>query len=130
MDSLLSSEVSSGVSSRSFFDLSENSVNTSLNDLKNQIRFISLDDDKAFSETMQIPSIEGAIKVANKKYVEWSKDDNRDKNELLNNLNANFFKLLEELTIARSRKHIKHRYRLCYINEPSNMGCLRTRWWI
>lgn len=59
---------------------------------------------------MQIPSIEGAIKVANKKYLEWSKDDNRDKNELLNNLNANFFKLLEELTIARSRKHIKTGY--------------------
>ena len=90
--------------------LSATPVNTSLNDLKNQIRFISLDDDKAFSETMQIPSIEGAIKVANKKYVEWSKDDNRDKNELLNNLNANFFKLLEELTIARSRKHIKTGY--------------------
>jgi len=90
--------------------LSATPVNTSLNDLKNQIRFISLDDDKAFAETMQIPSIEGAIKVANKKYVEWAKDDNRDKNELLNNLNANFFKLLEELTIARSRKHIKTGY--------------------
>lgn len=90
--------------------LSATPVNTSLNDLKNQIRFISLDDDKAFTETMQIPSIEGAIKVANKKYIEWAKDDNRDKNELLNNLNANFFKLLEELTIARSRKHIKIGY--------------------
>lgn len=90
--------------------LSATPVNTSLNDLKNQIRFISLDDDKAFAETMQIPSIEGAIKVANKKYVEWAKDDNRDKNELLNNLNDNFFKLLEELTIARSRKHIKTGY--------------------
>ena len=90
--------------------LSATPVNTSLNDLKNQINFISLGNDKAFAESIQISSIEGAIKVANKKYLDWAKDDNRNKNDLLNNLNTNFFKLLEELTIARSRKQIKSGY--------------------
>lgn len=109
-DKLMNDIIRNGARQPKVLLLSATPVNTSLNDLKNQIRFISLDDDKAFSETMQIPSIEGAIKVANKKYVEWAKDENRDKNELLNNLNANFFKLLEELTIARSRKQIKAGY--------------------
>jgi len=109
-DKLMNDIIKNGSRQPKVLLLSATPVNTSLNDLKNQIRFISLDDDKAFAESMQIPSIEGAIKVANKKYVDWAKDDNRDKNELLNNLNANFFKLLEELTIARSRKHIKAGY--------------------
>ena len=90
--------------------LSATPVNTSLQDLKNQINFISLGNDKAFETSLHIPSIEGAITTANKKYIQWAKDENRNKNDLLNSLNANFFKLLEELTIARSRKHIKTGY--------------------
>lgn len=90
--------------------LSATPVNNSLNDLKHQIRLIAMDDDKAFSDTIGITSVEGLIKTANKTFIEWAKNDNRTKNELLDKLNPNFFNLLDELTISRSRKQIRNYY--------------------
>lgn len=109
-DKLMNDIIKNGARQPKLLLLSATPVNTSLNDLKNQIRFITLDDDKAFAKNMDIQSLEGTIKVANKKYVEWADDENRTKDVLLDKMNPNFFKLLDELTIARSRKQISRGY--------------------
>lgn len=89
--------------------LSATPVNNSLNDLKNQLSIISVDDDKCFSEE-GIQSIEQLLRKSQKIINEWSKSKIENKQELLNNLPSDFFKLLEMITIARSRKHITTYY--------------------
>ena len=89
--------------------LSATPVNNSLVDLKNQLSIITVDDDKAFTSE-KIPSVAGLLKTTQQVTNEWSKEEEKDKQELLNRMPANFFKLLENITISRSRKHITSYY--------------------
>ena len=109
-DKLLSEVIKNGSRQPKVLLLSATPVNTSLTDLKNQIRLLTQDKDDAFKD-INIPSLTGIIKIANQKYIEWAKDKNRDKNKLIENLPTNFFNLLDAITIARSRKQIKNYYK-------------------
>ncbi len=89
--------------------LSATPVNNSLVDLKNQISLITGDRDNAFAE-QGIDSVAGVLKHTQAMLGYWYKNKNRNKNSLLDTLPANFYKLLEMLTISRSRKHITTYY--------------------
>ncbi|MEI6708468.1 MAG: helicase-related protein [Methylococcales bacterium] len=90
--------------------LSATPVNNDLMDLYNQIRFISADNNSAFTE-LGIENLKKTFKNSQKNFLEWTKQDNKHHvPDLLNKLGADFFKLLDELSIARSRKHIKKYY--------------------
>ncbi|MCQ2011178.1 SNF2-related protein [Sporolactobacillus sp. STSJ-5] len=90
--------------------LSATPVNNSLTDLKNQISIITADQDDAFEES-KIPSISNLLRKTQKELNTWVETKDRNKNELLDKLPADFYKLLEMLTISRSRKHITDYYR-------------------
>lgn len=109
-DKLMNDIIKNGSRQPKVLLLSATPVNTSLTDLKNQIRLITLDEDGAFKDDLDIPSITGLIRTANKKYIEWAKSKYRNKDELLERLDASFVNLLDSLTIARSRKQIKNYY--------------------
>lgn len=85
--------------------LSATPVNNSLVDLKNQISLITRDNDEAFKEE-GIPSIANALRVTSSIINSWDKVQNKSKTELFDNLPPDFYRILELLTIARSRKHI------------------------
>lgn len=87
--------------------LSATPVNNTLKDLRNQLEFITAGNDSAFNIDLKIPSLRSLLKQAQQKFTEWSKLPNKDQNKLLDMLSASFFLILDELTIARSRKHIK-----------------------
>ncbi|ABZ85515.1 snf2 family RNA helicase [Heliomicrobium modesticaldum Ice1] len=89
--------------------LSATPVNNSLVDLKNQINIITADQDHAFEEA-GISSLSNLLRKAQKEINDWMKDDERTKNALLDRLPGDFFKLLEMLTISRSRRHITAYY--------------------
>jgi ERCC4-related helicase len=90
--------------------LSATPVNNDLMDLYNQIRFISADNDFAFVE-LGIENLKTTFKNSQKIFLDWTKqDNNHHAPDLLNKLGADFFKLLDELSIARSRKHIEKYY--------------------
>lgn len=89
--------------------LSATPVNNSLTDLKNQISIITVDRDFAFEE-VNIPSISSLLRRAQKEINAWVGTEERNKNDLLDKLPADFYKLLEMLTISRSRKHITGYY--------------------
>ncbi len=93
--------------------LSATPVNNSLKDLRNQIQFIAASKDKAFSQTIGIKSIEQTIRLAQTQFTYWSKKkpSERTLDDLLDKLGVDFFKLLDALTIARSRKHIERYYK-------------------
>lgn len=92
--------------------LSATPVNNDLKDLRNQIYFVTEGADHAFGTTINIPSIKQALDTAQKTFMEWAKrSGERDTKVLMDRLPAGFFTLLDELTIARSRKHIKKYYK-------------------
>jgi superfamily II DNA/RNA helicase len=92
--------------------LSATPVNNGLSDLRNQISFLTEGRDDAFKETIGIGSLKDTLGTAQKTFNEWSRGKGERKTSvLLERLSSSFFKLLDELTIARSRKHIIKYYR-------------------
>ena len=89
--------------------LSATPVNNSLSDLKNQISLITSDRDNAFEE-QGIKSIDNLLRRTSKAINDWEREASRNKHTLFNNLPADFYKLLEMMTISRSRKHITNYY--------------------
>ena len=96
--------------------LSATPVNNRLTDLENQIRLITEDRDDAFQQT-GIPSIRGTLNTAQGRFEKWTDeteglpDQSNRQDSLSESLNADFFTLLDRLTIARSRTHIENFYR-------------------
>lgn len=93
--------------------LSATPVNNRMTDLKNQVSFITEGDDAAFSES-GIPSIENTLKRAQQKFNLWQNlnDEQKSVDKLLDMMNMDYFKLLDLVTIARSRQHIEKYYNI------------------
>ena len=89
--------------------LSATPVNNSLVDLKNQISIITRDNDAAFEE-QGIPSVENLLRRTSACINTWEKQRGHKKEQLLDSLPSDFYKLLELMTISRSRKHITSYY--------------------
>ena len=65
-----------------------------------------------FSQRLGIHSIKNTLTTAQKNFMEWAKRaGEKDARDLMERLPAGFSTLLDELTIARSRKHIQKYYR-------------------
>ena len=93
--------------------LSATPVNNDLRDLRNQIYFLTEGEDTAFKDTIGIGSLKDTLAAAQKTFTLWAKKQSgeRKTKDLLEKLSSAFFKLLDELTIARSRKHILRYYK-------------------
>lgn len=102
--------IQSGVKTRVLM-LSATPVNSRMNDLKNQVAFINAGLDDALYD-VGIASIEQTLRQAQTKFNTWLRldDAKRTTKSLLGTLNYDYFKLLDTLTIARSRKHITKYY--------------------
>jgi SNF2 family DNA or RNA helicase len=92
--------------------LSATPVNNGLSDLRNQLYFLTEERDDAFRESIGISSLKETLGAAQRTFNDWAtKTGERKTSDLLERLSSAFFKLLDELTIARSRKHILKYYR-------------------
>ena len=100
--------------------LSATPVNNQLADLRNQISFIAGGDvtrsepaNEAFRETLGIASVKDTTRIAQTHFTTWSKrkPEERTTKELLQAIGGDFFKLLDGLSIARSRKQIATYYK-------------------
>ena len=108
---LIEDVIKSGVRTKVLM-LSATPVNNRLLDLRNQVELITEGDDEYLADTDGIASITHVTKVAQTRFNEWSKlpDEERTTESFVNLVNAYYFKLLDVLTIARSRKHITKYY--------------------
>lgn len=109
---LMDEIISSGVRTKVLL-LSATPVNNDLKDLRNQLYFLTEGNDRAFGETLGIPSLKETLATAQKVFSLWARKHNSERrtSDLLERLSAAFFTLLDELTIARSRKHIQKYYK-------------------
>lgn len=106
---LLNQIIKKGVKTRVLM-LSATPVNNRMNDLKNQITFATEGNDKALSAD-GIKSIEQTLRKAQMAFNKWNDlEEDKSVESLLEMLEVDYFKLLDMLTIARSRKHIQKYY--------------------
>lgn len=99
--------------------LSATPVNNQLADLRNQISFIAGGDvarndvaDEAFAEKLNILSVRDTSRQAQTQFTNWAKKPTgqRKTRELIAAIGGDFFKLLDGLSIARSRSQIAAYY--------------------
>lgn len=93
--------------------LSATPVNNRFLDLKNQLAIAYEGDSDIINEKLNTTkSIDEIFKQAQRAFTNWSKLDvnERTTDNLLRTLDFDFFELLDSVTIARSRKHIKKYY--------------------
>ncbi|MCO6413226.1 MAG: DEAD/DEAH box helicase family protein [Thiogranum sp.] len=117
---LLNDIIRSGVRTKVLM-LSATPVNNRMNDLKNQVAFISEGRDDAFGN-VGIRSVDSTLRLAQKQFNQWVKQpiESRTTATLLDSMSFDYFKLLDVVTIARSRKHIEKYYGTADIGEFPN----------
>lgn len=114
---LMKDIIRSGVKTKVLM-LSATPVNNKMNDLKNQVAFITEGIDDALKD-VGIDSIDSTLRNAQTVFNRWLKlsEQERTSENLLEMLNFDYFRLLDTLTIARSRKHIEKYYNMNEIGK-------------
>lgn len=109
-DRLMNQVFKAGVKTRVLM-LSATPVNNRLADLKNQIAFATEGNDGALRE-QGVASIDATIRIAQGQFNRWLElpQERRTPERLLDMLGFDYFRLLDLLTIARSRKHVEKYY--------------------
>ena len=110
---LLEEVVKGGVHSKVLM-LSATPVNTSLRDLRNQVYLMTEKRQDAFKEALGIGNIQTMFGTAERQFLQWEQkrrsENGAGKESLLADLGADFLALLDAVTIARSRDHIRRYY--------------------
>ena len=110
---LLEEVLKSGARTRVLM-LSATPVNTSLRDLRNQIYLMTEKRQDAFRDALGIGNIQSMFGVAQREFQQWEaarlSGQRPDKTALLERLGADFLSLLDAVSFARSRDHIRRYY--------------------
>lgn len=109
-DKLMRKIIKEGVKTRVLM-LSATPVNNRLADLKNQISFVTEGKDDALG-AHGISSVEATVRKAQAQFNRWlgMPPEERSPGGLIDMLGFDYFKLLDLLTIARSRRHVEKYY--------------------
>lgn len=119
---LMNDIIKSGVKTKVLM-LSATPVNNRMNDIKNQIAFITEGRNDAFAN-VGLDNLELILRKAQTVFNKWSElpDQQRTTEAFINMMELDYFKLLDTVTIARSRKHIEKYYNLDEIGKfPTRM---------
>ena len=109
---LLNNVIKQGVKTKVLM-LSATPVNNRFNDLKNQLALAYEGKEENINDKLSTDKGIGEVfRSAQKAYNTWSKFDAKDRTteNLLKLLDSDFFRVLDAVTIARSRKHIQRYY--------------------
>lgn len=94
--------------------LSATPVNTSLHDLRNQIYLMTEKQHDTFRESIGVDDIRNVFTQAQREFQKWEREcagnGIRDKAALLERLGADFLAILDAVSIARSREHVRRVY--------------------
>lgn len=109
---LLSRVIHEGVKTKVLM-LSATPVNNRFRDLRNQLALAYGDESSKWAQRLRVNSdIETVFKNAQTVFTRWSKlePDVRTTDALMRMLDFDFFEVLDQVTVARSRKHIQRHY--------------------
>ena len=91
--------------------LSATPINTDFKDVRNQLKLITKDNNGAFKEEMDINNLDYLFKQTSKHYNQWQQEKEASITELTQSFGRDFFKLTDNLIVARTRKMIVHQQR-------------------
>jgi len=116
-EKLMNEVIKSGVKTKVLM-ISATPVNNRMNDIKNQIAFITEGKNTAFAD-VGLNSVENILRKAQLVFNKWSllTDDERNTDTFVEMMDLDYFKLLDTVTIARSRRHIEKYYNLDEIGK-------------
>ncbi|RUT78424.1 helicase-related protein [Ancylomarina longa] len=120
---LMNNIIKTGVKTKVLM-LSATPVNNRFSDLKSQLALAYEDESQVLQDKLGMnKTIESVFKQAQRAFDNWSKlpPEARTAKAILDALDFDFFKLLDSVTIARSRKHIEKYY------DTSSVGKFPTR---
>lgn len=114
---LMNEVIKAGVKTKIMM-LSATPVNNRMADIRNQIAFITEENDNAFFD-IGLDSVDMILRKAQMVFNQWSElpDDVRTGETFVDMMDLDYFKLLDTITIARSRKHIEKYYNLDKIGK-------------
>lgn len=87
--------------------LSATPINNSLMDIRNQFKLIVKGNSNGFESSLDIKNIDYTFRAAQKAFNDWTQEPEPKIGEFIKKLPANFFKLTDALTVARTRKMIE-----------------------
>ena len=94
--------------------LSATPVNTSLIDLRNQVYLMTEKSEAHFQESLGVGNVGSVMAVAQREFKQWEAEQRKqgksDKAQLLERLGADFLRLLDGVSISRSRRQITQFY--------------------
>lgn len=116
-ETLMNEVIKAGVKTKVLM-LSATPVNNRMNDIKNQIAFITEGDQEAFA-SMGLRNVEQILRKAQLTFKRWQMmaDHLRTTEAFVSMMDLDYFKLLDTVTIARSRKHIERYYNVAEIGK-------------
>jgi len=88
--------------------LSATPINNSLNDIKNQFNLIIKDNDHGFLDSLDIKSLSGTFRVAQREFNKWATSENKKISKFIEKLPTEFIRLTDSLTVARTRNMIEN----------------------
>jgi SNF2 family DNA or RNA helicase len=103
--------------------LSATPVNNHLRDLRNQLYLFTEGQDNGFADTLGITNLKETFGIAQKRFNDWMQSPTGQKSQLIQTLGSSLFRLLDELTIARSRRHVESFYQ----NDMEKLGSFPQR---
>ena len=86
--------------------LSATPINNTLLDIRNQFKLMVQDDPKGFHAALGIQNIDSTFRTAQRAFHDWRAQEERTISEFIKRLPANFFKLTDSLTVARTRRMV------------------------
>ena len=111
--------------------LSATPVNNRFRDLENQLALAYEGNDDDWTAKLGLTTdIDNVFRNAQKAYTAWSRLDPEERTtaELMERLDFDFFKVLDQVTVARSRKHIQRYYDMNAIGRfPERMKPVSVR---
>jgi ERCC4-related helicase len=87
--------------------LSATPINNSLKDIRNQFKLIVKGQKDGFGDALGVKNIDYTFKIAEKEFNDWSKNDELKISDFVKALPAQFFRLTDALTVARTRAMIE-----------------------
>ena len=111
-EKLMNKVIKEGVNTKVLM-LSATPVNNKFLDLKNQLALAYSGNPEAWQSKLKLDNdVDTVFRVAQNTFARWSKlpVDNRTTKTLMGMLSFDFFEILDQVTVARSRKHIQRYY--------------------
>lgn len=127
---LMEKVINAGVKTKVLM-LSATPVNNRFRDLRNQLILAYSGSALAWSKKLRLSTdVETVFSNAQKTYTRWEKlpPDQRTTSELADMLDFDFFNVLDQVTVARSRKHIQRYYDMSAIGPfPKRLAPISRR---